>query len=143
MLVFVGTLSVILGVLGMVFPVLPTTPFLLLAAICYARSSERFYHWLTTNRLMGSYVRNYMEHRATTAATKVVSIGTLWLCIGLAAFFFTESWVVRSLLLVVAIGVTAHLATLKTIRRGTTPDARQWDTGAAAFDVDARKGSSE
>jgi len=143
LLVAAGLVCVGLGIAGVFVPLLPTTPFLLLAAACFIRSSERFYHWLTTNRLMGSYVRNYMEHRATTAATKVVSIGTLWLCIGLAAFFFTESWVVRSLLLVVAIGVTAHLATLKTIRRGTTPDARQWDTGAAAFDVDARKGSSE
>ena len=54
-----GTLCVILAVVGMFVPVLPTTPLLLLAAVCYARSSERFYRWLLTNRWCGPYIRNY------------------------------------------------------------------------------------
>jgi len=121
LLVSAGFLCVGLGVLGVFVPLLPTTPFLLLAAACFIRSSGRFYRWLVTNRWVGDYVRNYMEHRATTMTTKVSSISMLWCCIGLAAVFFTESWIVRSLLLVIAVGVTAHLTSLKTIGRGVVP----------------------
>jgi uncharacterized membrane protein YbaN (DUF454 family) len=121
-LVSAGVLCVGLGIAGVFVPLLPTTPFLLLAAACFVRSSDRFYGWLTTNRWMGSYVRNYMEHRATTTATKVASITMLWCCLGLAGVLFTESWLVRSLLLAVGVGVTVHLGTLKTIRREAAVD---------------------
>jgi uncharacterized membrane protein YbaN (DUF454 family) len=120
LLVSAGFICVSLGVAGIFVPLLPTTPFLLLAAACFARSSDRFYRWLVTNRWLGGYVRNYMEHRATTVAAKVVSITTLWCFIGFATAVLAESWLVRSLLLVVAVGVTAHLASLRTIRRETT-----------------------
>ena len=128
LLVWAGVLCVGLGVAGIFVPLLPTTPFLLLAGACFARGSDRFYRWLLTNRWVGSYVRNYMEHRATTAATKVGSITMLWCCLGLAAAFFTESWLIRSLLLVVGFGVTVHLGSLKTIRRETAVDARFEDS---------------
>lgn len=123
LLVAAGVICVGLGIAGVFVPLLPTTPFLLLAAACFIRSSERFYRWLTTNRWMGSYIRNYMEHRATTRATKVGSITMLWCCLGLAGAFFTESWVVRSLLLIIGVGVTVHLTSLKTVRRETAADA--------------------
>ena len=87
LLVSGGFLFVGLGVLGVFVPLLPTTPFLLLAAACFMRSSGRFYRWLVTNRWMGSHVRNYMEHRATTMVTKVSGISMLWCCIGVAAVF--------------------------------------------------------
>ncbi len=117
LLVAVGLVCVGLGTAGIFLPLLPTTPFLLLAAACFARSSERFYDWLMTNRWVGSYVRNYTEHRATTMATKVGGITMLWCCLALAGLFFTDSSLVRSLLLVIAVGVTIHLASLKTITR--------------------------
>ena len=82
-----GTLCVVLGVLGMFLPVLPTTPFLLLAAICYARSSKRFYNWLMTNRWCGAYIRNYREGRGIPLKQKVLTILLLWLTIGYAAWF--------------------------------------------------------
>jgi len=118
-LIAVGFVCVGLGVAGIFVPLLPTTPFLLLAAACFARSSDRFYRWLTTNRWVGGHVRNYMEQRATTMATKISSIAMLWCFIGLAAVFFTQSWAIRLLLLAIAIGVTVHLVSLKTIRRRT------------------------
>jgi uncharacterized membrane protein YbaN (DUF454 family) len=121
-LIAVGFVCVGLGIAGVFLPLLPTTPFLLLAAACFLRSSDRFYQWLMNNRLVGTYLRNYIEHRATTMGTKVGSIATLWCFLGLAGVFFTESWVVRSALLVVAIGVTIHLATLKTMRRQAGAD---------------------
>ena len=115
-LIVAGVISVGLGFAGVFVPLLPTTPFLLLAAACFVRSSETFYTWLTTNRFVGNYVRNYMEHRATTLTTKVTSISMLWVTIGITGVFFTDLWWVRALLLVIAVGVTLHLASLRTLR---------------------------
>ena len=66
----------------MFVPVLPTTPFLLLAAICYARSSERFYHWLLNNRWFGEYLKNYREGRGIPLREKTLTVLALWLTIG-------------------------------------------------------------
>jgi uncharacterized membrane protein YbaN (DUF454 family) len=122
-LIAAGIVCVGFGIAGIFVPLLPTTPFLLLAAACFIRSSERFYHWLTTNRWVGGHIRDYMEHRATTLSTKVASITMLWCALVLAGALFTQSWVVRSLLLLIGVGVTVHLATLKTIRQGTVAGA--------------------
>jgi len=115
-LVAVGVVCVGLGIAGVFIPLLPTTPFLLLAAACFIRSSDRLHRWLLTNRWVGGHIRNYMEHRATTPATKVGSITMLWCALALAGALFTRSWAVRSLLLLIGVGVTVHLATLRTVR---------------------------
>lgn len=115
-LMAVGVVCVGLGIAGVFIPLLPTTPFLLVAAACFIRSSDRLYDWLMNNRWVGGHIRNYMEHRATTPATKVGSITMLWCALALAGALFTQSWAVRSLLLLIGVGVTVHLATLKTIR---------------------------
>ena len=114
-----GTLCVVLGVLGVFLPVLPTTPFLLLAAICYARSSKRFYNWLTTNRWCGEYIRNYREGRGIPLKQKVLTILLLWLTIGYAALFVISLWWVKLILLVIAVGVTIHLVSIKTFKPET------------------------
>ncbi len=116
LLIACGTLSVALGVVGILFPVLPTTPFLLLAAVCYARSSERFYHWLLTNRWLGEYIRNYREGRGIALKQKVLTITLLWLSIGYAAIFVAPIWWVRLILFGIAAGVTIHLVRTKTYR---------------------------
>ena len=114
-----GTLCVVLGVLGMFLPVLPTTPFLLLAAICYARSSKRFYNWLMTNRWCGAYIRNYREGRGIPLKQKVLTILLLWLTIGYAAWFVISLWWVKLILLGIAVGVTIHLVRIKTFKPET------------------------
>jgi uncharacterized membrane protein YbaN (DUF454 family) len=125
-----GFICVGFGVAGIFVPLLPTTPFLLLAAACFLRSSDRFYCWLTTNRWVGGHVRNYMEHKATTLPTKVGSITMLWCALVLAGALFAQSWVVRSLLFLIGVGVTSHLVTLKTIRQETAAGAlSKEDTG--------------
>jgi hypothetical protein len=111
-----GTLCVALAVLGLFLPVLPTTPFLLLAAVCYARSSERFYHWLLTNRWFGAYIRNYREGRGIPLWHKVLAISLLWLTIGYAVGFVVPQWWVKGILLGIAVGVTIHLLKTKTAR---------------------------
>jgi len=82
-----GSISVGLGALGMFLPLLPTTPFLLLAAFCYARSSRRFYRWLMTNRFFGEYIRNYREGRGIPLKEKMLVMAVLWLTIGFSAGF--------------------------------------------------------
>lgn len=113
LLIVCGTLSVILGVLGIFLPVLPTTPFLLLAAICYARSSERCYQWLMKNRWCGKYIRNYREGKGVPRKHKILTIVLLWMTIGYTFWFVVSLWWIRLLLVAIAIGVTIHIVKIK------------------------------
>jgi len=118
LLIVFGTLCVALGTIGMFLPLLPTTPFLLLAAICYARSSEKFYHWLMTNRWFGEYIRNYREGRGIPIKHKVLTVLLLWLTIGSSAWIAVSRWWVRLILFGIAVGVTIHLVKIKTYKPG-------------------------
>ena len=113
LLVAAGTLCAGLGIIGIFVPILPTTPFLLLAAACYMRSSERFYRWLTNNRVFGAYVTNYIEGRGMPLRIKVFTILLLWLAIGLSATFAVQSPVTRIILISVAVGVTVHIILIR------------------------------
>jgi uncharacterized protein len=115
-LIAAGSISLALGMIGIFVPVLPTTPFLLLAAACYLRSSQKFYDWLLNNRYFGSYIRNYLEGRGMPLAVKIYTIAFLWIAIGISAFFLYREMVLVIILALVAVGVTLHIALLKTIR---------------------------
>lgn len=119
LLIALGTLCVAMGMVGMFVPILPTTPFLLLAAVCYVRSSRRFYRWLTTNRWFGAYIRNYREGRGIPLKQKVLTLALLWLSIGYAAGFVVAPWWGKLLLVGIAVGVTAHLAAVRTYKPET------------------------
>ncbi|MEK7667789.1 MAG: YbaN family protein [Gemmatimonadota bacterium] len=108
-LITCGTISVALGVFGLFLPLLPTTPFLLLAAACYARSSEKLYDWLLGNRWFGQYIRNYREGKGIPLKRAAVAIALLWLTIGYTAIVAVSLWWVRLILLAIAGGVTVHL----------------------------------
>jgi uncharacterized membrane protein YbaN (DUF454 family) len=116
LLVAAGVASVAVGAVGIFLPLLPTTPFLLLAAACFVRSSERRYQWLVSHRILGPYIRNYREHGAVTRHAKVVTLGLLWGTMSLTAFVFIHSLVIRVILLVVAVGVTIHILRMKTVK---------------------------
>jgi len=109
-----GVIAVVLGVIGVFVPLLPTTPFLLLAAACFMRSSERLYTWLIHHRWFGSYIRNYLEHRAVALRAKVVALALLWIVIGCSAVVVVGAWWLRLVLVVVAVAVTIHLLHLRT-----------------------------
>jgi hypothetical protein len=115
-LVAAGLACVALAAIGIVVPLLPTTPFLLLAAALFAKSSDRWYAWLTTHRVFGPYVRNYREHRAATRAVKAWTLLVLWVTVSFAGFFVERSLMVRILLAAIALGVSAHILSLKTLR---------------------------
>jgi len=111
-----GTSS--LGLFGTFVPVLPATPFLLLAAACYARGSQRSYRWLNNDRLFGACVRSYREGRGLPLMVRAFTIAMLWLTIGLTAVIFIEGMVVRAVLLAIAVAVTVHVTLLRLKERG-------------------------
>jgi hypothetical protein len=113
LLIGAGTLCTGLGIIGIFIPLLPTTPFLLLAAACYMRSSERFYQWLINNRIFGAYVRNYIEGRGMPIRIKIFTILLLWLTIGLSITFGVQNIVIRIVLICIAIGVTVHIVLIR------------------------------
>ena len=112
-----GTIFLARGLIGIPLPLLPTTPFLLIAVACYLRGSTRMYNWMMTNRYFGPYLKDYMEGNGLTLRTKTVAVLALWGVIVFSAAFATENAIVRVGLLAVALGVTIHLLTLKTKRR--------------------------
>jgi uncharacterized membrane protein YbaN (DUF454 family) len=111
-LVVFGTLSVGLGVIGIFVPLMPTTVFLLLAAACYARSSERHYQRLVQHPWLGSYIRNSREGGGMSRRHKIVTLALLWIGIGATAVLSVDQWWLRALLGAIAIAVTVHVARL-------------------------------
>ena len=121
LLITCGTICVALGVLGLFVPLLPTTPFLLLAAACYARGSENLYHWLLSNRWFREYISNYRAGKGVSLRRTAIAIALLWLTIGYSAIFAVSLWWVRLMLLAVAVGVTVHLVCISTLVRKRRP----------------------
>ena len=115
-LIIVGSFFAGLGILGIFLPLLPTTPFLLLAAACYIRSSERLYNWLLNNKWIGRYIKNYLEGKGIPLKSKVLSISALWITIGYSVFFVVNIFSVRVILILIAIGVTIHLLSIRTLK---------------------------
>jgi len=116
-LITAGTFFVGLGVLGIFLPLLPTTPFLLLAAACYARSSKRFYNWLLNNKWFGNYIKNYREKKGVPLKVKLSSISLLWITILFSALFVVDILLFRIILILIATGVTIHILSIRTLRR--------------------------
>jgi uncharacterized membrane protein YbaN (DUF454 family) len=116
LLIALGTMCVALGVLGIFLPLLPTTVFLLMAAACYARSSERFYQKLITNRFLGSYIRNHREGRGMRRRDKIVTVALLWIGIGATMIWTVDALWLHLLLLSIAVGVTIHVVKLPSYR---------------------------
>jgi uncharacterized membrane protein YbaN (DUF454 family) len=114
LLIILGSFFFLLGLIGVFIPLLPTTPFLLLAAYFYLRSSRRLYLWLTGHRLFGSYINDYMRHRAVRRKAKITALIFLWLTL-LISMLLVPLVLVRILLAIVGIAVTIHLLTLKTL----------------------------
>jgi uncharacterized membrane protein YbaN (DUF454 family) len=106
---------VAVGVLGIFLPLLPTTPFFLLAAACYARSSRRFYSWFLDNKWFGTYIRDYREGRGVPMKVKALIVSLLWIAIGSSAVFAVHIALVRIILVLIAIAVTVHILSIRTV----------------------------
>ena len=116
-LIIIGSFFAGLGILGIFLPLLPTTPFLLLAAVCYIRSSERFYNWLINNKWLGNYIKNYLEGKGVPLKVKVLSISLLWITIGYSVVFVVNIFLFKVILILIAIGVTIHIQSIRTLTK--------------------------
>lgn len=109
-----GTLALGLGAVGVFLPFLPTTPFLLLAAACYLRSSPWLYTRLMGSRVLGKYIQDYYEHRRMVRKAKAVTVSLLWLTIGFSCYLSGFDLLTCILLVTVSVGVSIHIALLRT-----------------------------
>lgn len=114
---FFGTVSLVLGIMGIFLPVLPTTPFLLLSAAMYMRSSQRLYDWLMSHKHLGAYIRNFREHKALPLRVKTVSVTMVWVTLLYCAIFVAEEWWMRAMFIAIAIGVTIHILSYRTLKK--------------------------
>lgn len=115
-----GTLKLAVGIVGIFLPVLPTTPFLLLAAAAYARGSGRLYRWLLGNRLFGRYIRDWRTHRSIPVRMKVAIVAMIVIAAALSSYFGLQSTPLRAALIALgAVGVGYVTFMLATRRRKT------------------------
>src|SRR5512145_563098 len=108
-----GTLCVVLGVIGILLPLMPTTVFLLLAAACYARSSDRFYRKLVEHPWLGSYLQ---QSRGLTVRQKATILGMLWVGLGATMVWTTQALSLRIVLAAIGLAVTLHVVRLPAFR---------------------------
>ena len=113
----IGFICLALGILGIVVPLLPTTPFLLLAAACFVRASDRLYQWLINHKLFGLYIRNYREYKAIPLKMKISSIALLWITLIFSILYVVDSTAMKIILALIGIGVTIHILHYKTLRK--------------------------
>ncbi len=115
LLLAAGWTCVGLGAVGVATPLLPTTPFLLLAAFCFAGSSPRLYKWLVRLPWVKTYLDNYRSGCGVPVRTKALSLLALWLTLGISSLF-KENIYYKLILLAVGLGVSTHILLLKTAR---------------------------
>ena len=115
-LTILGLLALGMGILGIFLPVLPTTPFLLLASALFLRSNRRLYTCLMEHPKLGPYIKNFLVHKSIPMKVKVGSISVIWLTLLNCAIFVAEHWALRLMFIVIATGVTIHILSFKTLK---------------------------
>jgi uncharacterized membrane protein YbaN (DUF454 family) len=115
LLIAAGLISLSLGAIGIFVPLLPTTPFLLLASACFVRSSEKLHNWLIHHKVFGHYIRCYQQFRAISLRLKIMTVTVLWVFIGYAVVFAVNAVWIRLILLIIAVAVTIHILRLRTL----------------------------
>lgn len=122
-LIVLGTLFLVLGILGLILPVMPGTIFLILSTACYVRSSDKLYLWLINNKWFGKYARMYFQEKAMPFKAKVFATVSMWLSISVS-IYFVDNVSIKILLLLIGISVTGYFLYLKT---GTPVDINPED----------------
>jgi uncharacterized protein len=114
LLIVIGCISVVLAILGVFLPLLPTTPFLLLASACFLRSSDRMHRWLRHHPIFGEYLRNFEDKRALPLRAKILSLVLLWPSMTYS-IYLVKPLLLKAMLLAIAIGVTVMILRMKTL----------------------------
>ncbi|TGK07382.1 DUF454 domain-containing protein [Leptospira semungkisensis] len=115
-LIIIGTISLVLGIIGVFTPVLPTTPFLLLTAACYARASQKFYNWLMNNKYFGNFIRDWRIHKAIPLRAKIIAVSSIVITMTISAIFAPIIYV-RIGMAVIGICVIAYILQFPTKKK--------------------------
>lgn len=116
--IILGTISLGLGIIGIVVPGLPTTPFILLTAWLYIKGSDKLHKWLISNKIFGKYILNFEKNKGMTMKSKIVSTAMMWTMISISCTFFIESNTIRLVVIAMgAIGTSVMLFFLKTTKK--------------------------
>ncbi len=115
-LITLGTLALGIGIVGIYLPALPTTPFLLMAAACYMRSSERLFNWIVKHPRIGPQIQVYLARKAIPLKVKAFSLVVAWSMLLGLALFVVESTVMKALLIALAVIKTIIMVRVKTLR---------------------------
>lgn len=121
--VTLGVISLVLGFIGIFLPLLPTTPFVLLAAACFARGSEKFHHWLITHERFGPLVRDWQAHRSIPFRAKCLALSMMWTSMSITAWLLRARPVSSLTLIAIGIAVTVWMVRLPTRPPGGYPQA--------------------
>jgi len=119
--IVLGSICVALGAVGIFVPLLPTTPFLLLAAYFYVRSSKELHSWLMNHKVFGTFIKNYVEKRAITKRMRIWVLTGLWTTLTISSIAM-NSPAGNFILLIVGVGVTIHLSFLDTLKKEPKKD---------------------
>ncbi|WP_187114581.1 YbaN family protein [Fusobacterium necrophorum] len=112
----IAWISLILGGIGIFLPLLPTTPFILLSAFCFQKSSERFHQWILNSPIFGKYIRDYQEQKGITLKNKIVAITFMALGMLFSAYKVPNTYM-RISLAVIFIAVSYHIWKIKTLKK--------------------------
>lgn len=115
-----GWISLAVGFIGIFLPILPTTPLVVLAALCFSASSPKAYAYLCRNRFFGPYIINYRTKQGVSPAAKARGIIAVWCLLGISALAMQKVWA-YVLFSIIGIGVTIHLLMLKTAPKNRPP----------------------
>ena len=111
----VGFIATGLAILGIFLPLVPTVPLLLLAAACFARSSERFHHWLLNHQKLGPMINCYVNGKGIPLRAKIAAIVLIWLSISISVLVINPFWL-EFFLVIIGFSVTLYLLSLPTLR---------------------------
>lgn len=112
-LAFLGLISLGLGILGIFIPLLPTTPFILLSAALFMKSSKKLHSWLWNHKYLGKYLQNYLLHKTISKGAKISSLSLLWISIIITVVFIVKLIIIKIVLLLIASAVTIHILSFK------------------------------
>ncbi|MGJ7921053.1 YbaN family protein [Neobacillus sp. LXY-4] len=115
LLIVIGTVAIVLGIIGIIVPLLPTTPLILMGAACYVKSSDKLYRLLLRNKWLGGYIEDFQKRKGITLKNKIVSISILWISLGISLYMAIKSLWLSMIIVLIAASVTIVILSFKTL----------------------------